>query len=585
MSVVRAVASVALFILNGPLAAGEVAQSVPPAPDQARLFVQAVDPAAVASPALEAQIIDSYDFATNVLQIPLVQAGTAFFRDVRVTVGEFHSMGQASGTSGVFDYYDAASNRLFVPVVRAGGAAYFNIELSPAQLLEVGGQVTSYSVPTDLSRVSYPGSYTTPTANLSQVNRDPCRLALDHVTYPATWLGDRPLPPVSGAPLPSGIGRGVMLKDVGLQPGNPAFILPGAPGAPQGCTGDLRAELDRTLRRLKALGADFVNVPQWHWATNRADGTWTITPADETFGSLTDADLTHLVKVAHEIGLKVMMSNQIQGFYDRNNRNQVFVPPATMANFRLWFGAYQAYIAERAPFFQSLGIDIWELGCGPCMYFDTGDGSKEALALFHDEYLKAHTTMKSVFKGSVLMVSSPVLWQDGTGEATELMRRIDIVQVGGWIPPETANLAKGLSVASFKAAVLGQNWRNTMAYLDRYGKTLMLSFNIQSRGNAFSQSGYMEETSCTPGFGSFENGPSLCIERATVPDFSLQAIVFEATFEAIAEVSRTVTSPLMVNVLDYWETDSLMPFLAFPSIATSFRNKPAEGIVKAWFAR
>jgi hypothetical protein len=38
-------------------------------------------------------------------------------------------------------------------------------------------------------------------------------------------------------------------------------------------------------------------------------------------------------------------------------------------------------------------------------------------------------------------------------------------------------------------------------------------------------------------------------------------------------------------VMDYWETDSLMPFTAFPNIATSFRNKPAEGIVKAWFAR
>jgi hypothetical protein len=124
-----------------------------------------------------------------------------------------------------------------------------------------------------------------------------------------------------------------------------------------------------------------------------------------------------------------------------------------------------------------------------------------------------------------------------------------------------------------------------LAYFDRYGKTLMVTFNIQSRGNAFSQPGYMEETACTPGFGSFDNGPSLCIERATAPDFSLQAIVYEATFEAISEASRTLKSPVMINLLDYWETDSLMPFLAFPSIATSFRNKPAEGIVKAWFAR
>lgn len=545
----------------------------------------AADPSAPASPALEAQFIDSYDFALNELQIPLVQVGTTFLRDVRVTVGEFHSTGQASGTSGVFDVYDASRNRLFAPVVRAGGAAYFNIDLTPAQLVSVGGEVASYSVPTDLSRVTYPGSYTTPTTDASQVNRDPCRLALDHVTYPATWLGGRPLPPVVGAPLPSTISRGVMMKDIGMQPGNPAFIGRGAPGAPQGCTGDLRAELDRTLRRLKTLGADFVNVPQWHWATNREDGSWTFTSAEETFGSLTDADLAYLVKAAHALGLKVLMGNQIQGYYDRSNRNNVFVPPATMENFRLWFGAYQRYIAERAPFFQSLGIDIWELGCGGCMYYDTGDGSKEALALFHDEYLKAHATMKAVFKGAVFMGGSPVLWQDGTGAPTELMGRIDIVQMSPGLPPENLNIAKSLSVASYKSAVLSDNFRSTLAYFDRYGKTLMIAFNIQSRGNAFSQPGYMEETSCTPGFGSFENGPNLCIERATAPDFSLQAIVYEATFEAISEASRTLKSPLMINLLDIWLTDSLMPYTAFPSIATSFRNKPAEGIVKAWFAR
>lgn len=542
------------------------------------------DPTAPANPSLNTQFIDSYDPATNTLSIPLLQVGTAFVADAAVTVGALHSVGETSGLSGVFDSYDPGTNRLFVPVVRSGGSAYFNLEVSPAQLIRPGTLVPSYSVPTDLSRVTYPASYTQATINSAQINRDPCQLAIDSVTYPATWLGGRPLPPVVGAPLAPQISRGVNFKDIGLQPGNPAFILNGAPGAPKGCTGDLRAELDRTLRRLKALGADYFTVTQWRWATNRADGSWTFTSPEETFGALTDADLSYLVLTAKSMGLKVLMLNQIQGFFDRNDRNKVFVPPATMDNYRRWFVAYQAYIAERAPFYQSLGVDMWELGCGVCMYFDTGDGSADTRAFFAQEYLKASVTMKNVFKGKTVMGGSPLLWQDGTGAPTDLMGVIDIVSSGMWLPAEMANLGSALTVESYKAAV-GNSYRNNLSYLDRYGKTLLFNIYIQSRGNAFSQPGYMEETACTPSFGSFDTASNLCLPRATSTDFSLQAIVFEATLELIAEAGKTARSPLMVLAADMWLTDSLMPFTAFPNIGTTFRNKPAEGILKAWFAR
>ena len=62
----------------------------------------------------------------------------------------------------------------------------------------------------------------------------------------------------------------------------------------------------------------------------------------------------------------------------------------------------------------------------------------------------------------------------------------------------------------------------------------------------------------------------------------VQAIVHKATLEMN---SLTLKSPLTVHVLDYCQTDSLMPFLAFPNLGYSIRNKPAEGIVKRWFAR
>jgi hypothetical protein len=532
---------------------------------------------ATASGALDAQIIDDYDPGTGILSIPLVQAGTAFYRDVQVTLDRILSIGTASNTSGVFDRYDFATGQLTIPVVRVGDRAYFNVVITPKTILGVGGQVQSYSVPTDLAKVSYPSSYQTPTTSEAQINTDPCKLDIDYVTYPGSWLGRYPLPAIQDAPLKSDIQRGVMLKDVGLQPGNPAFILPSAPGAPAGCTGDLHAALDRTVARLKALGSDFLSVTQWHWASNREDGSWYFTAAEDTFGSLTDADLGYLVQKAHAAGLKVLMRNQIQGFFDRNNPNVFYLPPATMDNFQKWFGAWQDYIAERSVYFQSIGLDIWELGCGVCMYWDTGDGSAEASALFASEYAKALATMKKTFTGKTLMGTPP--WFRESSIASQ----VDIIQVGVGAYNPSADLTDRLTVAYYKSQIFDFA-QGSINYFDSLGKTVLLTYWAQSRGDFFTLPGYMEETACTPGLGSFENPRDACIERSTTTDFSLQAIVHEASLEAINSLTPQ-KSKLMVEIFDYWETDSLAPYTAFPNIATSIRNKPAEGIVKAWFAR
>jgi hypothetical protein len=525
------------------------------------------------------QNIDSYDPATRILTIPLVQVGERFYRDVQITVGTILSVGVAKGPSGVFDSYDSATGRLTIPVVRIGSTLYTNALITVGAILSVGGPVDSFSVPTDLSQVSYPASYQTPAASPADINTDPCNLNLSKVNYPATWLGRYPLPAITGAPLKTGIQRGAMLKDIGLQPGNPAFILQRAPGAPAGCTGDLHAALDRTIARLKALGSDFVDLTQWHWASNREDGSWYFTSAEATYGSMTDADLSYFVQKAHSAGLKVLMRNQIQGYFDRANPSAYFVPPPTLANLQKWFGAWRPYVAERAAYFQSIGVDVWELGCGACMYHDSGDGSAEAKALFASEYENSLAVRGGLYAGKSLLADSPLLYDPPPG--TALGTKVDIIQIGANIYNPPVNLTEKLSVPYYKSGL--NDVQGSINLYDRYGKAILLVYYAQSRGDFFSLPGYMEETACTA-MGSLTASPDTCIERATTTDFSLQAIVHEATLEAINSFT-TNKSTLMVEVQDYWQTDSLMPFTAFPNIATSFRNKPAEGIVKAWFAR
>jgi hypothetical protein len=525
------------------------------------------------------QVIDSYDPATHILTIPLVQVGTRYYRDVQITVGTILSVGVAKGPSGVFDSYDAATGQLTIPVVRIGSALYTNALITVGAILSVGGAVDSYSVSTDLSQVSYPASYQTLATSTADINKDPCNLNISKVNYPATWLGQFPLPEIKGAPLKPSITRAVNLKDIGLNHGNPAFIAPGAPGAPNGCTGDTQAALTTTARRLRTLGTDYITLPQYHWVSNRPDGSWFMTRAEDTIGSITDADLAQLVQQAHAVGLKVIMKNQIAGYVDSANPygGASGIDP-TPQNLQKYFAAYQALITERSVFFQSLGMDVWEVGCGSCLFHDTGDGSAESAALFASEYTKALDTMKLVFTGQTLMFNNS--WLHLT---PALLSRIDIVSLGLWGLNYPPDLSTNLTVNSYKALVTNSGGIQYAISNWFAGKTVMVEYGAQSRRNVFTLPGYVEEVVCTAAPDALNGSQDSCIQRETQPDFSMQAIVHEATLEALSEL--VTNSTLIVAVDNYESTDSLMPFTGFPELGSSVRNKPAESIVKAWFAR
>ena len=434
----------------------------------------------------------------------------------------------------------------------------------------------TYSVPTDTARISYPANYQTATTLVSDLNVDPCNLDLSVVTYPQNWQGKFALPTVLGAPIDASFGRGVMLKDIMLHD-NPAFILNGAPNAPNGCKGNLQSEFLKTIAKLKSLGVDHVYVPQWHWASKNADGSWYIMKSENSFGPLSDADLTFFVQAAHAAGMKVIMMNQIQGMME-DPAAGAYVPPATLENFQKWFSAFQPFMVERSKFFQGLGIDMWEVGCSACIYRDDGDGSVETGKLFADEYTKTLVNIKQEYKGKIIFSGGGWFWG-----RPDFIDKIDIIGVGFWTPAFTAEQSASLSVESYKAALVASGTVSSLQYVDRIGKTMLMNITIQSRGDALTNPGYVEETACTAALGDLNVSTGTCMQRDTPTDFSLQAIVYEAIFETIKENSFKVSPIVMIG--DYWETDSLIPQTAFPNIAASFRNKPAEGVVKRWYAK
>lgn len=461
-------------------------------------------------------------------------------------------------------------------IVRVGAVADFAPFVSSyATLLP-----RHFSVPTDLDRVQYPQSYQSPTRSRLDVSFDPCRLDLDVVSYPQDWMGSLPLPPVRGAPLPASFGRGMKIKDIMLAD-NPAFVLPGAPGAPaQGCKGSLRAEFDRTIARLKKLGVEHVEIPQWHWTSKRPDGSWYWVRAEDSFGPLPDADLVYFVDRAHRAGLKVIMRNSSLGMVDNPvGDGAAYVPPPTLENLTKWFAAYQAFIAERAGFFQSIGIDAWELTCGTCMYHDDGDGTAAARALTAAEYGKALTTIRANFKGQVFASTAPWLL-----DRPDVMRQVDFMMTSLWIDRFAETDDQALTVDSFKAALALSGAASSLRYLSGLGRPLIVQLDwVQSRRNLLTLPGYMEETSCTSSIGNLNPSESTCIQQQTSPDFSRQAVVFEALLETVA-ANLTVPGSIVLAG-EYWVTDPLLPATAYPNLAASPRNKPAEGLLKAWFRR
>ena len=427
---------------------------------------------------------------------------------------------------------------------------------------------STYSVPTDVSKLSYPSSYTTPSTSQAEVNTDPCRLDLDVVSYPKSWLGQSALPAIHGAPFKKETIRGIYLKDIMLSD-NPVFV--------GGCTGSLQSEFAKTIARAKKLGVDHIYVPQWHWAAQRNDGRWYIMRAEDSFGPLRDSDLSFFVSKAHEVGLKVIMMNQIQGMMNNDN-SSAFIPTKSLDNFRKWLPAYDEFMAERAVFFAALQIDAWEIGCNACFYMDDGDGTDAARQLFQDQYIQTIKRVKSLYNGKIMTHANNSWMRD----APEFLDQVDII-VNSLYGEFTNETIQNPSVSNIKSAFKNGGFAQNAADFKSRGKTILVNFGLQSRANALTEEGYLEETACTAGVNQGEITSTVCAQRNTPPDFALQATYFEAALEYLQELEAQMD--LIVFAGEYWETDSLISDVVFPNIGATIRNKPAEGIVKAWFQK
>jgi hypothetical protein len=84
---------------------------------------------------------DSYDGATGVLSIPVVNVGGmggSYYSNVSVTVGSVLVINTTNRSSQGFDTYDAATNQLSIPSVNVAGTIYSDVVITVGHVLSVG---------------------------------------------------------------------------------------------------------------------------------------------------------------------------------------------------------------------------------------------------------------------------------------------------------------------------------------------------------------------------------------------------------------------------------------------------------------
>ena len=456
-------------------------------------------------------------------------------------------------------------------------------------------QVSStYSIPVDMQKVVYPESYRSVTISANDQVNDPCLLTRSVIAVPRNWLDSRPLPDIKGAPLNRSIVRGAEIKDIGNSD-NPAFVLEGAPNAPNGCRGDQKIEITRTLERLKGLGVQLVYMPYWHWVSKDLNGNWYYTEADETYGVLSDENLLHTGEEAKRLGIQLAMFNQVQGMkddfaylgysgFDRYS-GQAYLPDRTIENLTKFLQAHTAYMQDKAELFEALGVTYWELGCDICVFPEYISLTEEEANLYLEFYKDLAVALRSKYKGKLILYKSFV------ESVPQLSDYVDVIAVPWSSDRIKENLLvdralseSALTAEDFESA-FHEGLESEIEAVSSYKKEILIAFSGgQSRQNMLSFAGYVEETGCTAFIGDLNATATIstdCLQLKMQPDFTIQAIAYEGFFRALSR--QTFSTPASLLIGNFWQTDNLIPQTAFPNIASSIRNKPAEAIVRAWF--
>ena len=423
-------------------------------------------------------------------------------------------------------------------------------------------------VPTDQSRITYPDFYRQAKPTNIIISNPYCLIEAPETIYPATYLGVYPLPQIKGAPLQLEIKRVVALQDTWISHplSNPNInnclsfknaifsLIKKSP---------MFESYKKTLPRAKMLGGDTIAITNYILFSN-----FKTASVENEKPIINNETLRKIVKTAKSQEFDVLLYLNLGPGIDQVNDPVGDIPNdewlATLIDNYAVFLLNQAKIAEET------GIKGIMLN-----HFDYNPSIKGHETAYQNKMLELIKKARSIYSGQLILLIDP-LWDADLAKISGVLSDVDAYIY----TPQTNVLAgvgdKTVSVDNLKRLYL-ENFKQIGADFGKYNKPFYFRILIQSYKD-FLVDGF-QETYCT------QKGADLCYQTKLKPDFSVQAIAYEAMMEAIKEAHIKFLNVAAVDTYGYSFTDVLLPQVSLPQISHSIRNKPAESIIKEWFKR
>ena len=407
-------------------------------------------------------------------------------------------------------------------------------------------------VPTDLTKINYPEFYNSYIPKDSVITNPYCMIESENAVYPYSYLGDLPLPKINGAPLSSDIDRAVGIKDI--------WVLddPNINSCPN--KKKMFEAYEKTLKRVKAINAQQIHLTNYISFLDFKNAT-----LDYNSIAISDAELFNIIESAKKENLDVILYLNVAP----GNQKVLDIPNSVWLS--KFIDSYEPFLLNQAKIAQETGIKGIMIN-----HFDYQPSIKGYEDVYQEKMLALLEKVRKVYSGKIILLIDPLSGAD-LSKLDTFLSKVDAYLFTPETNPLRYSSDKLLTLDNLKS-IYSKNLKEKGQLFSKYNKPFYVRILIQSEKN-FLIDGWNEDAFC------IKKNENPCYQKDLQPDFSMQAIAYEALLESIKEVHDKDMKIEAVDTYGYWFTDVMLPKNSQPQIAQSIRNKPAESIVKEWFSR
>jgi hypothetical protein len=484
--------------------------------------------------------VDIYSPIENTLYIPLVKVASRHYQDVVVNVKDIISINSTTSTSSI-DTFDSDRNELTIPLVLVGTTAYTNVVITIASVISVGGESS------------------TGTTACTQVNRK-----LGDILVPEEYKGKYAEPKPAGK-LSTAISRTMSFKDLDAWFSKPKTNT---------CEDKIQY-LSNTyiegLNRVKDLGVDTVWIYNYGYWDDFRKPIWSISPSDY---AIPKEVMAVIAAEAKRRNIKVFMSWQMNNSDKVSAWNSLDNEALTEEKLTILMNSFKGHMIELAKFSSSIGIYglAGDMGSFIPSFLKTDSKKREIYILKTSETIGE---IRKVFAGKIAYGQYDSPLDNRVISQIDELHFVMFLSGTHTYAPYSVDLMKMVTGWQINFAKDKINKEGANLALK---KPIVWEIYAQSTSDFYLKNGYMEDSFC------FDP----CGQLSLQTDFSAQAIAVEAAFQTISQDQFFQT--VGVTFTNYWLGDEIKPTqisgsqTSFPNIASSVRNKPAEYIVKSWYA-